>query len=55
MTTARKLPLAMMAGVFMFTGLAIAGCDDEGPMEKAGKAADEAVQDTKRAVEDATD
>ena len=55
MTTARKLPLVMLAGMLMFSGLALAGCDDEGPMEKAGKAADEAVQDTKRAVEDATD
>jgi hypothetical protein len=35
---------------------ALASCDEpDGPAEKAGEAIDEAVQDTKRAVEDATD
>lgn len=34
---------------------ALSGCEEQGPLEKAGEAADEAVQDTKRAIEDATD
>ena len=45
------LILALMLG-----NIALVGCDqNEGPLEKAGKSADEAVNDTKRAVEDGTD
>jgi predicted small lipoprotein YifL len=32
-----------------------AGCQSKGPMEKTGEKVDEAVQDTKRAVQDAAD
>jgi hypothetical protein len=32
-----------------------AGCQTKGPMEEAGEKVDEAVKDTKRAVEDAVD
>jgi predicted small lipoprotein YifL len=32
-----------------------AGCQTKGPMEKAGEKVDEAVKDTKRAVEDVAD
>ena len=35
--------------------LALTGCEEQGPLEKAGEAADEAVNDTKRAIEDAKD
>lgn len=38
-----------------FGGGALTACDNEGPMEKAGEKADEAVNDTKRAVKDAAD
>jgi hypothetical protein len=33
----------------------LVGCQSKGPMEEAGEAVDEAVKDTKRAVEDAVD
>ena len=36
-------------------GAGLTACDNEGPMEKAGKKADEAVNDAKRAVKDAAD
>jgi hypothetical protein len=34
---------------------ALAACDDKGPAERAGEKVDEAVKDTSRAIEDATD
>ena len=34
-------------------GALIAGCEQEGPMERAGKVLDEAVEDTGEAIEDA--
>ena len=43
------LPLALAGG------LLVAGCDEEGPLESLGEAADEAASDAGRAVEDATD
>ena len=39
----------MMIVVFV----SIAGCEKEGPMEHAGKAVDEAVEDTGEAIKDA--
>ena len=42
----------------LFLGIASAmltGCEEEGPAERAEAAVDEAVQDTKRAIEDAKD
>lgn len=48
---ARGLASLLMAG-----GLVLTGCEEqEGPAERAGEAVDEAVEDTKRAVDDATD
>ena len=44
--------IAVLAGA---PTLLVASCDDAGPLEKAGQQADEAVNDTKRAVEDAAD
>jgi hypothetical protein len=35
--------------------LALAGCKEKGPMEKAGKAVDKAAQKTGDAVKDAAD
>jgi hypothetical protein len=31
------------------------GCEKQGPLEEAGEEIDEAVEDTKRKIEDATD
>ncbi len=36
-------------------GLALAACEEKGAFERAGEAADEAVGDAGRAVEDATE
>jgi hypothetical protein len=41
---------AILAGL-MLTGLS--GCEQEGPAERAGKAVDEAIEDTGEAIEDA--
>ena len=38
---------------FMLMSVALAGCQQEGPMERAGKAVDEAVEGTGEAIEDA--
>jgi len=45
------LLLFMLAG----TGAVMTACEEQGPLEKAGEKADEAVNDTKRAVKDAAD
>lgn len=45
--------VALLAGVL---SQPLMGCEEEkGPLEKAGEQADEAISDTKRAVEDAAD
>jgi hypothetical protein len=46
--------IAMLIAAFSVP-LMLAACEEEGPAEKAGAAVDEAVQDTKRAVQDAAD
>lgn len=52
----RKLFVPVVAfGLIALPTLALTGCEDKGPAEKAGESIDEAVQDTKRAVEDAAD
>ncbi|MEQ8588616.1 MAG: hypothetical protein RLO01_09170 [Thalassobaculaceae bacterium] len=44
---------ALLAG---FLTLGLAACDqNDGPLEQAGEAADEAVNDVQRAAEDAAD
>ncbi len=44
------------AGVLSVSSLALSGCEEKkGPLEEAGESADEAISDTKRAVEDAAD
>ena len=37
----------------LFTTMALAGCENDGPVEEAGEAVDEAAQDIGNAVEDA--
>ncbi|WP_420566280.1 hypothetical protein [Thalassobaculum sp.] len=44
---------SLLAG---FLSLGLSACyDNDGPMEQMGEAADEAVNDTKRAIKDAAD
>ena len=47
--TNRLLQIAMV----LIIGMLITGCEKEGPMERAGKAADEAADDAGEAVKDA--
>ncbi len=42
--------IALMLGV-----VGVSGCEKKGPVEEAGESVDEAAQDAKREVEDATD
>lgn len=45
-----------LAAVLVLGGaLGLAACEEQGPAEQVGEAVDEAAQDTKRAVQDATD
>lgn len=47
---------ALMAVLVIGGTLGLAACDEaDGPAEQVGQAVDEAAQDTKRAVDDATD
>ena len=51
MSTLKKLMACLLFALFI---ACISGCS-EGPMERAGKAVDEAVEDTGEAVEDAAE
>ena len=42
-------------GIIALPAMLLGGCEEKGPAEKAGEAIDETIQDTKRAVEDASD
>jgi hypothetical protein len=52
--TVRATSLALLVAL---SGTGLYACSEEkkGPLERAGEKIDEKVQDTKRAVEDATD
>jgi hypothetical protein len=51
-----RLKAALLALSLLGAGaLGLAACEEKGPFERAGEAADEAVGDAGRAVEDATD
>jgi len=41
--------------LFLITWIAMAGCEQEGPAERAGAKVDEAVEDGKDRVEDAVE
>lgn len=45
----------LAVGVVVLSTMAVAGCDQQGPAEKAGEAVDETVNDAARAVKDAAD
>jgi len=49
--------LAVLPVLLVLSGACLSACQEEkkGPLEKAGEKIDEKVNDTKRAVEDATD
>lgn len=52
MTSLRTLMAVLMLG----GSLGLAACDEaDGPAEQVGEAVDEAANDTKRAIQDATD
>ena len=56
MTDSRRKTIAIAVALSLGAAMGLTACPEkEGPGEKAGKAVDEAVHDTKRAVEDATD
>ena len=44
----------LVLGAFLSLGL-ISGCEDKGPVEEFGEKVDEAANDAKRKIEDATD
>jgi len=46
---------ALLAALVLGGTLGLAACEEQGPAEQAGEAVDEAVRDTKRAVDDARD
>jgi predicted small secreted protein len=45
----------VILSIFLAVTLVVAGCNNEGPAEKAGEKIDETVQDVGEAVEDAGD
>lgn len=52
----RKFLYPLLAvSVVVLSTMAVTGCDQQGPAEKAGEAVDETVNDAKRAVKDAAD
>lgn len=52
MKLSKTLTTSLLASVLVF---ALAGCDNDGPLEEAGEAVDDTVEDAGDAVEDATD
>jgi len=50
MTTAIKALSASMAALLLGAGLA--GCEREGPLERAGEEADETVEDVRQGLDD---
>ena len=52
----RRRTVAITIAIALGAAMSLTACPDkEGPVEKAGKAVDEAAGDAKRAVQDATD
>ena len=45
----------LILSIFLAVTLAVAGCNNDGPAEKAGEKIDETVEDVGDAVEDAGD
>jgi len=45
MKSLREISRLGLAGLFMLGGLSLAACEEQGPMEEAGEAVDEAVEE----------
>lgn len=54
MKPTRKV-LLPFAALTVAMSLAVAGCEEEGPAERAGETVDEAIEDAGEAMEDAGD
>jgi len=52
---ANNLIKAALAVMVLSSAIPLAACEDKGPAEQVGERVDEGVNDTKRAIEDATD
>tara|TARA_R110001592_G_scaffold363371_1_gene685524 strand:- start:135431 stop:135595 length:165 start_codon:yes stop_codon:yes gene_type:complete len=52
-TTPKKISAILL--FCMVSMLGLSGCDQDGPVENFGEEVDEAAQDAKRKIEDATD
>ncbi|WP_158772672.1 hypothetical protein [Cobetia sp. L2A1] len=51
----KTLGSALMIAMLGFAGLSLAGCDDKGPMEKAGEKMDNSVENAGDSIESAGD
>ena len=51
----KTLGSSLMIAMLGLGGLSLAGCEDEGPMEKAGEKMDNAIEEAGDSVENATD
>jgi hypothetical protein len=49
-----RITFAGLVAVLAFAGFGLAGCHEEGPAEKAGRAIDEAAEDVQEGVQDLT-
>lgn len=54
MTKFSKATRAGFGALMFVAALGVAGCEEEGAAEKAGKALDQTAKDAKKAVDDAT-
>lgn len=52
MKLSETLGAALLAGILL---IALPGCEEQGPLEEAGEAVDDSIEDTGDAIEDATD
>ncbi len=52
MKLSKTIIASLLASALIIT---LSGCDNDGPMEKAGEQMDDAVEDTGDAIDDATD
>ncbi|MDA3934660.1 MAG: hypothetical protein PF630_10110 [Gammaproteobacteria bacterium] len=56
-STLKSLLLSPLLALVLITGsaLVLTGCEDQGPVEEAGEAIDEAAEDTADAIDDAAE
>ena len=46
---------AALVSLLVISAMAVAGCEEEGPLEKAGESADEAIEETGEKIKEATE